>query len=578
MTNPFSPRKGRLATIALLPLAAFALLAFQCQPVSLPRSGAQLYLSPQVAPMALSNDGTRLYVANTTSGTLSVLDLTNPLAPTRLAELKVGHDPTSVAVLPGLVDGDELVFVVNHISDSISVVSRNKLAIVQTIQQLDADGVTQTDEPVSIAFAGASRAFVTLDQPNQVLVLDIDAQGHATINPTRLAITAQAPRALAVSGGKLFVTPFESGNQTEFPTCFPDDPRGLGVNENDSIRSDEGCEMTAELIAGINPANLQLQLGTIFQFAAQDPNIGGRVIRDTDLPDRDLFVFDAQTLALEQTVDTLGTMLSGLAAHELPVAGPLPVSRLWVAHTEARNEIDGLGALDNHLFENRVAVIDCIGSTCTPTTTVDLDASAAAAGLGQTVPNPWGIAVSGDGNTVVVTAAAADGDPGDGRPPMHGVFTLDGDGNVQGSALVGALPEGVVRELGRRRRRAGRLRAQHRRQQRVGRRPRRSAASRHGRIGARGRPRSDARPDPPRSHRLPHRARLDQQDLRVRHPATRTATSTSSSGRSTASTARTTGSTRAASSPSRARRSRSAAFATRCRCTGKVCSPIRFPA
>ena len=448
MTDPRSPRKGRLSTIALVPLAALSLLAFQCQPPSLPRSGAQLYLSPQVDPMALSNDGTRLYVANTTSGTLSVLDLTNPLAPTRLAEVKVGHDPTSVAVLPGLVDGDELVFVVNHISDSISVVSRNKLAIVQTIQELDANGVTLTDEPVSIEFASASRAFVTLDQPNQVLVLDIDAQGRATINPTRLAITAQAPRALSVSGGKLFVAPFESGNQTEFPTCFPDDPRGLGIHEDDSIRSDEGCELTAQLIGGINPTTLQLQLGTIFQFAAQDPNIGGRVIRDTDLPDRDLFVFDAQTLALEQTVDTLGTMLTGLAAHEVPVAGPLPVSRLWMVHTEARNELDGLGALDNHLFENRVAVIDCVGSTCTPTATVDLDASAAAAGLGQTVPNPWGVAVSGDGNTVVVTAAAADGDPGDGRPPMHGLFTLDRDGNVQGSALVGALPEGVVVKSG----------------------------------------------------------------------------------------------------------------------------------
>lgn len=449
MTPSHPPRKGRFATIVLLPLAAFALLAFSCDGrVDLPRSGAQLYLSPQTDPMALSNDGTHLYVANTTSGTLSVLDLANPLAPTVVAEVKVGHDPTSVAVLPGLVGGDELVFVVNHISDSISVVSRNKLAVVQTIQELDAEGVTLTDEPVSIEFASAQRAFVTLDQPNQVLVLDIDAAGHATINPTRLAITAQAPRALSVSGGKLYVAPFESGNQTEFPTCFPDDPRGYEVNENDAIRSDEGCEFSAELLGGINPATLQLQLGTIFEFAADDPNIGGRVIRDTDLPDRDLFVFDAQTLALEQTVDTIGTMLSGLAAHEVPVAGPLPVSRLWMAHTEARNELDGLGNLDNKLFENRVAVIDCIGSSCTTTATVNLDESAAAAGLGQTVPNPWGIGVSADGNTVVVTAAAADGDPGDGRPPMHGVFTLDRDGNVQGSALVGALPEGVVVKSG----------------------------------------------------------------------------------------------------------------------------------
>jgi hypothetical protein len=92
--------------------------------------------------------------------------------------------------------------------------------------------------------------------------------------------------------------------------------------------------------------------------------------------------------------------------------------------------------------------LNCIGGTCTPVRTVDLDVSAAAAGLGQTVPNPWGIAVSADGETVVVTAASADGDPGDGRPAMHGVFTLDADGNVQGSALVGALPEGVTLRSG----------------------------------------------------------------------------------------------------------------------------------
>ncbi len=124
-------------------------------------------------------------------------------------------------MLPGLVNGDELIFVVNHISDSISVVSRNELAVVQTIQQLDAEGVTHTNEPVSIEFAEPSRAFVTLDEPNQVLVLDIDANGHASINPTRLAIRRRRRARLSVAGGKLFVAPFESGNQTEFPTCFP---------------------------------------------------------------------------------------------------------------------------------------------------------------------------------------------------------------------------------------------------------------------------------------------------------------------------------------------------------------------
>src|SRR5690606_8360931 len=136
--------------------------------------------------------------------------------------------------------------------------------------------------------------------------------------------------------------------------------------------------------------------------------------------------------------ETVGTLLAGVAAH----AGPAG-TRVWVAHTEARNHLDGLEALENRMFENRVAIVDCAGGgACALTGMVDLDASAAA--LGRTVPNPWGIQASGDGQTVVVTAAAADGDPGDGRPPLHGLFTLDRDGNVLGSAVVGALPEGVV--------------------------------------------------------------------------------------------------------------------------------------
>lgn len=437
--SPASPTL-RLFGLGVVPLLALSMIALQCPSPTLPGSGAQLYLSPQTRPMALSNDGERLYVANTTSGTLSVLDVSNPFAPSTLAEVRVGHDPTSVAVLPGLVGGDELIFVVNHVSDSISVVSRNKLAVVQTLQELDAEGVTLTDEPTGIVFASPTRAFVTLDQPNQVVVLDVDPSGRASIHPTRLAITAQAPRSLAVANGKLYVAPFESGNQTEFPTCWPGDPRnGQGVSENHAVRTDEGCEFTAQLFEGVNlvGGQPQIDLDSIFDFAAVNPNIGGQVIRDTDLPDRDLFVFDAQTLALEQTIDALGTMLSGIAAH----AGENG-TRVWMAHTEAQNQIDGLRDLDNKLFLNRVAVVDCNGGGCSPVSTIDLDQSAA--GLGQTVPNPWGIDVSGDGNTVVVSAASADGDPGDGRPAMHGLFTLDRDGNVLGSALVGALPEGVL--------------------------------------------------------------------------------------------------------------------------------------
>ena len=144
-------------------------------------------------------------------------------------------------VNPASVNEDELVFVTNHISDSISVISRRKMAVVQTLQGLaHADGgatpddlVTTTDEPVGIAFQNPCRGFVTLDQPNEVIVLEAadtnhngpcdDAKPEWSISPNRIKITAQAPRALTVAGGKLYVAAFESGNQTEFPSCAPGD-------------------------------------------------------------------------------------------------------------------------------------------------------------------------------------------------------------------------------------------------------------------------------------------------------------------------------------------------------------------
>jgi DNA-binding beta-propeller fold protein YncE len=452
----------RSLLLVLLALGPLALGSNQCgQVVVAPPIpvGKPLFTSPQVNPVAVSNDGALLYVANTTTGTLSFVDVTNPAAPRELVQVPVGIDPVGVAVRPKVnpsdAGEDELVFVTNHISDSVSVVSRRLRAVVQTLQELEhADGgstpddlVTTTDEPVGVAFADACRAFVTLDQPNQVLALEIadgnhdglcdDATGSWSIAPVRLPITAQAPRALAVANGKLFVAAFESGNQTEFPTCAAEDPRGFTPGDP----YDEGCEFKANLIDNITfSPSFSVDLGTIFDFAARNPNIGGRVIHDGDIPDRDVFVFDLAAPGFDsdpskpgaqplQTIEHLGTLLYGVAAGS--------GGRVYVADTDARNHLNGLGALGNRMFENRLSILDCGGGSCGAPVTIDLDAEAAA--LGSTVPTPYGLAVSGDGATLVVTAAGSDGKPG-----LPGLYTLDRDGHVVGRALVGAIPQGVA--------------------------------------------------------------------------------------------------------------------------------------
>jgi YVTN family beta-propeller protein len=432
----FGGATPRVAWLALLVAGVFQLGVDCSTPgsVPLPGSGAALYTSAQTNPVALSADGTLLFVANTTSGSLSVLDVSSPAAPVELAKIKVGHDPVGVAVRPKVNPGDagedELVLVTNHISDTVSVVSRQRLDVIQTIQELDANGVTTTDEPTGVAFASPYRAFVTLDNPNQVLVLDLDAAGNATINPTRLTITAQAPRALAVAGGRLFVAPFESNNQTEFPSCSPEDTRGL--NTNPAV-FDQGCQFKLRIADAFTLSPLTLNPGPLFDFATS-PNIGGRVIHDGDNPDRDLFVYDATSLGLVGTVSGIGTLQYGLAVGN---SG----NRIFVTNTDARNVNNGLSNLGNRMFDNRLAYVDCIGGCTSFSAPTKIDLDAAAPGS-ATFPTPYGIAVSGDGNVLVATAAGSDGVAG--WNGASGLFTLNPAGGVLGSVRVGAIPQGVA--------------------------------------------------------------------------------------------------------------------------------------
>ena len=410
-------RSSARATACLIALLASFLVAGRRPPNELPAVGSQLFLGPKTNPIALSNDGSVVYALNSAAGTLTVRSASAPY--TFLAQIAVGIEPVGIAVRPKVNPTDpledELVLVANHISDSIAVVSRNALAVVDVIQTLDAEGVSTTDEPTGIAFAGPNRAFVTLDHRNELLELTMGAGGRFQTG-TRTLLPAQGPRALAVANGRLYVAVAESGNQTEFPSCGASQP----VNFQRGNPVDEGC---------LFPMNQ----GTLLQFATS-PNIGGEVIRDTNIPDRDLFVFDLNNLATPlQVITGVGTILNGVA-----VSG----SRVFVTNTDARNDRDGLIALGNRMFENRLSFVDCSPS-CGAVTRVDLEANA----FGVPVPVPYGIAASGDGATLVVTAANSDGQSGIPSNPgvtIPGLVTLSASGTVLGRIATGALPEGVA--------------------------------------------------------------------------------------------------------------------------------------
>jgi len=75
-----------------------------------------LFESGPVRPVAMSPDGNRVFVTNTPDGYLEIFDVSGGFA-AKGASVPVGLEPVAVAAR-----NDDEVWVVNHVSDSISVV------------------------------------------------------------------------------------------------------------------------------------------------------------------------------------------------------------------------------------------------------------------------------------------------------------------------------------------------------------------------------------------------------------------------------------------------------------------------
>ncbi|MHC4946993.1 MAG: hypothetical protein ACYTG1_01845 [Planctomycetota bacterium] len=164
--------------------------------------------SPHVSPLALTPDGARLLAVNTADNRLEVFTV-DGAGLVHVGAVPVGLDPVSVRARTN----DEA-WVVNHVSDSISVVDVAAMRVIATIGTGDpGDGLDDLgDEPADVVFAGApERAFVSVSQLNQVKVYDpadLSAPTHV------LDLDGEDPRALATDGTKVFVAIFESGNDT----------------------------------------------------------------------------------------------------------------------------------------------------------------------------------------------------------------------------------------------------------------------------------------------------------------------------------------------------------------------------
>ena len=160
-----------------------------------------------IDPIELSPDGSTLAVCNLPDGRLELFNVGDGL-PMAATSIPVGIDPVSVRFR-----NDREVWVVNWISDSISVIDLRRQTVVATIDT--ADG------PSDVVFAGSPpRAFVSCSPVNTVLVFDAESReqvGEIDINGDR-------PKSLAVSpdGSTVYVAIFESGNREPSSEGGPD--------------------------------------------------------------------------------------------------------------------------------------------------------------------------------------------------------------------------------------------------------------------------------------------------------------------------------------------------------------------
>ena len=363
--------------------------------------GHPTFLSPHYRPIVVHED--QVFVVNTPADTVDVINRDTLAVDHRIP---VGIDPVALALRP---DGKEL-WVSNHVSDSVSIIDLDParpthLRVIATIQDL-VSGVTRFDEPVGIAFADNSKAYVALSSENQVAVIDTDTRQVLST----LTIPAQDPRAIEVRGGRLYVLPFESNNQTQISGC-------TGPLNGDLCTFDA----TEHVITNNN---------VLSRNAVVD------IVKNPAIPDRDLFVFDTSTDALVQTISGVGTLLYGMAVDA--------EGGVYVAQTDARNDVngragtlgDGLAEMGNRPFLNQVTHIQC-ETSCAHERVLDLEpAPPIDPQPGRAVATPYALTLSADDATLIGTAAGS-----------NRLFTMNASsGEILGMEGVGEVPRGIVVE------------------------------------------------------------------------------------------------------------------------------------
>lgn len=318
---------------------------------------------PHVHPLEVTPDGARLLAVNTADGRLEVFDITAGTA-IPIGSVPVGLDPVSVRARGGLE-----AWVVNHVSDSVSIVNLSSLNVVATL----ATG----DEPADVVFAGVpERAYVSCSQINVIQVFD---PSNLTVAPLSISLAGEDPRALAVSldGLTVYAAIFESGNASTIlgggamagMVAFPPNVVGhpMGPYGGQNPPPNNGAAFSPPL-NGANPAPPPVGLivkkdlngrwmddnnGDWTDFVSgPQAALSGRPV-GWDLPDNDLALIDTLTHSV--------TYVARLMNHCMALAVRAPSGQVAVVGTDATNEIRFEPNVNGRFLRIQLALVDPAG-------------------------------------------------------------------------------------------------------------------------------------------------------------------------------------------------------------------------
>jgi YVTN family beta-propeller protein len=379
--------------------------------------------SGPVRPIALSPSGRQLFVTNTSDNRLEVFDVLPDGALRYRGAVVVGLEPVTVAART-----DDEVWVVNHLSDSVSIVdvSGNLPRVTRTL--------LVGDEPRDLVFAGTGRrrAFVTTARRGQ----------NSPVDPA--FTTPGVGRALVWVFDALDLGREPGGRPLKILTLFSDTPRGLAASPDGTLvyaaafhSGNQTVPLSEKLVTpvvdGLRSVAPNIELGPATNVDGVPAPPTGRMVRwnrvtaefeDENgipwtpfvpfrLPDRDVFEIDAAAAQprVLRSFSGVGTILFNLAVD--PVSG-----HVFVGNGEANNMtrfegpgITGGSTVRGHLHAYRVTTIDPRAGAVNPVHLnphLDYDlspAATAAAGVAErSLATPLDLVFARDGALVYIAA------------------------------------------------------------------------------------------------------------------------------------------------------------------------------